>query len=58
MIPSWVDVGRATETHDQLVNTVHGVLQVYDLPDLVKLCGDRIVIKEPANVLGEPLDQR
>jgi cephalosporin-C deacetylase-like acetyl esterase len=37
MIRSWTDVVRAPEHYNQLVNAVHGALQHYDLPDLVKL---------------------
>ena len=39
MIRSWTDVVRAPEHYNQLVNAVHGVLQHYDLPDLVELTG-------------------
>ncbi len=34
-ITSWSDVVRTPVTSNQLVNTVHGVLRTYDLPDLV-----------------------
>jgi dienelactone hydrolase len=54
MIRSWAELVAATDSHDQLVNTVHGALQHYDLPDLVELAGaDRIVIEEPVDVLGQ-----
>ncbi len=36
-IRSWTDVVSAPEHYNQLVNSVHGVLWHYDLPDLVKL---------------------
>ena len=39
MIPSWESLVSATESVDQSVNTVHGVLQHYDLPDLRKMIG-------------------
>lgn len=38
-IPSWSEVVRSPRAHDQLVNTVHGVLEYYDLPDLMKRLG-------------------
>lgn len=45
MIPSWESLVSATETHDQMVNLVHGVLRHYDLPDLIDLAGtDRVKI--------------
>ncbi len=39
MIPSWDSLVSATEAVDQSVNTVHGVLRHYDLPDLRKMIG-------------------
>ena len=35
-LPSWSDVVRHPEVPGQLVNTVHGALRTYDLPDLVQ----------------------
>ena len=37
MIRSWTEVVSEPENYNQLVNAVHGVLQHYDLPDLVEL---------------------
>ena len=55
MIPSWVEVVRSPETVNQLVNTVHGALKVYDLPDLTQLCGKgKVGIEESVNTLGQP----
>jgi dienelactone hydrolase len=55
MVPSWAEVVRAPVTLDQLVNAVHGALQVYDLPDLMTLWeGGRVVVREPVTALGEP----
>jgi len=34
-IRSWSDVVRTPVTRNQLINTVHGALRTYDLPDLV-----------------------
>ncbi len=39
MIPSWESLVGATEAVDQSVNTVHGVLRRYDLPDLRRMIG-------------------
>lgn len=39
MIPSWESLVSETEAVDQSVNTVHGVLRHYDLPDLRKMVG-------------------
>ena len=56
MIPSWESLVSATETHDQMVNLVHGVLRHYDLPDLVELAGkDRVVIEGSVDGMGRPL---
>ena len=37
-IDSWSNVVRDVRWEDQLENTVHGALQTYDLPDLVRVC--------------------
>lgn len=43
-VPTWHDVVNTPVPENQLVNTVHGALAVYDLPDLVELAGgaDRV----------------
>lgn len=46
-IKSWHEVIAEPEMKNQLVNTIHGVLAVYDIPDLVRLIGeDRVVIED------------
>ncbi|QDU08339.1 alpha/beta hydrolase family protein [Gimesia aquarii] len=51
MIPSWGEVVKTPETHNQLINTVHGALKVYDLPDLIKLAGaSKVKVSHPASV--------
>ena len=45
-IRTWSDVVRAKEPKEQLLNTVHGALEFYDLPDLVKLVGVKKVTFE------------
>lgn len=53
-LPSWSNVIESRRHRDQLVNAVHGVLQVYDLPDLTAMLGDKLQIKEPLDARGEP----
>lgn len=54
-IRSWEEIVRAGETHDQLVNVVHGVLRHYDLPDLVELLGrNRVTTVNPVDALKKP----
>lgn len=56
MIPSWQSLMMADETFDQLVNTVHGVLRHYDLPDLIEMAGrDRVTIVDPVDGMGRPV---
>lgn len=51
MVPSWSEVVKTPETHNQLINTVHGALKVYDLPDLIKLAGtSKVKVSHPASV--------
>jgi hypothetical protein len=58
MVRSWSEVVAATESLNQLVNTVHGALRHYDLPDLVKMAGkERVQIEEPVDAMGKPVSQ-
>jgi len=50
---SWSNVIESGRSLNQLVNTVHGALTVYDLPDLAATLGDSLTIEEPLNALGE-----
>jgi len=52
---SWSNVIELGRSQNQLVNTVHGALTVYDLPDLVTILGAKLTIEEPLNALGEPI---
>jgi len=52
---SWSNVVELGITHNQLHNAVHGALPWYDLPDLARLVGDKIVIESPVDALGKPL---
>jgi hypothetical protein len=51
---SWHNVVELGFSKNRLVNTVHGVLEVYDLPDLVRVLGDRVTIQEPLDAMGQP----
>ena len=54
MIPSWGEVVKTPETQNQLINTVHGALKVYDLPELIKLAGDsKVKVSQPASVTAD-----
>ena len=53
MIRSWTEVVRAGESKNQLINTVHGALRFYDLPDLINLAGkEKVTLEQPHDVLG------
>lgn len=54
MISSWEALVGASETRDQTVNMVHGVLRVYDLPDLIALTGrDKVRVETAVDGMGE-----
>lgn len=38
-LPSWNEIVGDSKPVNQLINAVHGALRVYDLPDLLRLCG-------------------
>ena len=53
---SWSNVIHSTITKNQLINTVHGALEVYDLPDLAAtIPEDKITILDPLDATGEPV---
>ena len=53
---SWSNVIQTEVPVNQLVNTVHGSLRKYDLPDLLKsLSGMEVRVIDPADGSGEPL---
>jgi len=57
MIRSWAEVVAAPESKNQLVNTLHGALRHYDLPDLVELAGNDLVrIEAPVDASGRQED--
>jgi dienelactone hydrolase len=49
-IPSWTAVVEEPRARRQLVNTVHGALELYDLPDLVSLAGPTEIQTESMTV--------
>ncbi len=51
-LESWSNVIRTKHTRNQYVNTVHGALEVYDLPDLAATLGDILTVIDPVNALG------
>jgi hypothetical protein len=52
---SWSNVVELGRSFNQLVNTVHGALTVYDLPNLAATLGDKLTVEEPLNALGKPI---
>ncbi|MGQ9769856.1 MAG: alpha/beta hydrolase family protein [Thermogutta sp.] len=51
---SWHNVVELGFSKNRLVNTVHGALEVYDLPDLVRVLSDRVKIENPQDAMGQP----
>lgn len=55
-IASWTDVATTSMTVGQLANVVPGVLESYDLPDLVAAIAPRPVkIRSPVDPAGKPI---
>ena len=56
LLASWNDVVATPVPENQSINTVHGALKLYDLPDLVKLAGgaDRVQIESTVDAQGRP----
>jgi dienelactone hydrolase len=56
MIRSWSEVVSSTESLNQAVNTVHGALRFYDLPDLIELAGPaKVTLADPVDVMFNPV---
>jgi cephalosporin-C deacetylase-like acetyl esterase len=55
-LQSWSSVVRTPETKRQYENVVHGVLRVYDLPDLVESLGDKIEVNNPSDAAGKVVE--
>ncbi|MBW7989844.1 MAG: hypothetical protein FVQ84_07500 [Planctomycetes bacterium] len=53
----WSDVIESGISVNQFVNNVHGALKVYDLPNLAETLGDKLIIEQPLNALGEPTNK-
>lgn len=51
---SWSNVVELGRSFNQLLNTVHGALTIYDLPNLAATLGDKLTVEEPLNALGDP----
>jgi dienelactone hydrolase len=52
-LTSWSNVIESGLSRNQLANTVHGALTVYDLPDLARVVGDRLTLEQPDDAQGE-----
>ncbi len=53
-LTSWSNVIELGRSLNQQVNAVHGALTTYDLPNLAGTLGDKLIVKEPLDALGEP----
>ncbi len=49
-IESWHEVVTTAVPENQLLNTVHGALTIYDLPELVELAGGKTRVRREQNV--------
>ena len=54
LLSSWSNVIESGRSYNQQINAVHGALTTYDLPDLVATLGDKLIVKEPLDALGQP----
>ena len=57
-LASWSSVIEQGRSVNLQVNAVHGALTTYDLPDLAATLGDKLIVKEPLDALGEPVEAR
>ena len=52
-LTSWADVLQKRIVRRQLINAVHGALEVYDLPDLAGAVGKKLAIVAPVDATGK-----
>jgi len=52
---SWSNVIEMGQSRNQLVNTVHGALTLYDLPDLAAPLDDKLTVEQPIDAMGEAI---
>ncbi len=57
-LDSWQYAVHQHPTYNQLINTVHGALRNYDLPDLRFLLGHKITITRPLDAQGKNIEER
>jgi len=57
ILSSWSNVIEIGRSYNQQVNAVHGALTTYDLPDLVAILGEKLIVKEPLDALGQSEDK-
>jgi hypothetical protein len=55
-LTSWSNVIERKRSHDQLINTVHGALLVYDLTNLAETLGEKLTIEQPVDAWGDPVE--
>jgi len=56
-LANWANVVELGFSKNRLVNTVHGALATYDLPDLARVVGQRLTIEDPRDAMGNPYEQ-
>jgi dienelactone hydrolase len=56
-LASWSGIVHARVSEDHLIDTVHGALAHYDLPDLAATLGRKLIILESLDSQGRPLAQ-
>ncbi len=54
---SWTNAVELGYNKVRFVNTVHGALEVYDLPDLAGLLGEKLRVEDPRDAIGEPIQK-
>ena len=55
-LASWANVVELGYSKNRLVNTVHGALRVYDLPDLTQMISEQLTIDDPRDAMGKPCE--
>jgi len=57
-LASWQYAVHQRPTYNQLINTVHGALRSYDLPDLTALLKHKLTITRPLDAQGNQIEEK
>lgn len=56
MLQDWKTIVASPVSEDQVINTVHGALRDYDLPNLIQYLGSRVSVENLLDAMKQPVN--